>query len=187
MAGALADEGDRGLTPGDAGRVYLVGFMGSGKTTVGRRLAERLAVPFVDLDAAYEAMAGETVRSTFETRGEAFFREREAELLKGTVAFPAAVVALGGGTITFQENLAFVKRHGVSVFLDVPFEVIAARLGAKAADRPLFRSLDEARALYEARLASYRLSDRILPLEGDERVEAVVEQIVGALAAQRGT
>ena len=68
----------------------------------------------------------------------------------------------------------------------MPFEVIAARLGGKAADRPLFRSVEEARALYEARLASYKLSDRILPLEGDERVDAVVDRIVGAMNVQGG-
>jgi len=181
MAGALADEGDRGLTPGDAGRVYLVGFMGSGKTTVGRRLAERLAVPFVDLDAAYEAMAGETVRSTFETRGEAFFREREAELLKGTAAFPAAVVALGGGTIGFPENLAFVKRHGVSVFLDVPFEVLAERLAGKTADRPLFRTPAEARLLLEARLPFYRMADWAVFVNGEMTVDEVAARVEAVL------
>ena len=166
-----------------AGRVYLVGFMGAGKSTVGRALAERLGVPFVDLDEAFESLSGMTIRRAFEEHGEAWFREREAELLRGTEALPEAVVALGGGTFTFPENRSVVKRSGRSVFLDVPFEVVAARLGTKAADRPLFRSLEEARALYDARLPSYRLSDRILALEGDEGVDAVVERIVGALNA----
>ena len=168
-----------------AGRVYLVGFMGAGKSTVGRALAERLGVPFVDLDEAFESLSGMTIRRAFEEHGEAWFREREAELLRGTEALPEAVVALGGGTFTFPENRSVVKRSGLSVWLDVPFEAVAARLGAKAADRPLFRSLEEARALYEARLASYRLSDRVLALEGDEGVDAVVERIVGALSAPR--
>jgi shikimate kinase len=159
--------------------------MGAGKSTVGRALGVRLGVPFVDLDEAFEALSGFTIRCAFEERGEAWFREREAELLRGTEALPDAVVALGGGTFTFPENRAVVQRSGRSVFLDLPFEVIAARLGAKAADRPLFRSLDEARALYDARLASYRLSDRILPLLGDEGVDAVVERIVGALSVPR--
>jgi shikimate kinase len=169
------------------GRVYLVGFMGAGKSTVGRALAERVGVPFVDLDEAFEALSGLTIRRAFEERGEAWFREREAELLRGTEALPGVVVALGGGTFTFPENRLVVQRLGRSVFLDAPFEVIADRLGAKAADRPLFRSLEEARALYEARLASYKLSDRVLPLEGDERVDAVVDRIVGTLNVPRGS
>lgn len=172
------------MSPG-FGRVYLVGFMGAGKSTIGRALGERLGVPFVDLDEAFEALSGLTIRCAFEERGEAWFREREAELLRGTEALPDAVVALGGGTFTFPENRAVVQKAGRSVFLDLPFEVIAARLGSKAADRPLFRSLDEARALYDARLASYRLSDGILPLQGDEGVDTVVERIVGTLYVPR--
>ncbi len=168
------------------GRVYLVGFMGAGKSTVGRALAARLDVPFVDLDEAFEALSGMTIRRAFEERGEAWFRERETELLRGTESLPGAVVALGGGTFTFPENRAVVQRSGRSLFLDVPFEVIATRLRGKAADRPLFRSLEEARALYEARLASYKLSDRSLPLEGDEGVDAVIDRIVGALNVQGG-
>ena len=175
------------MSPAVGGRVYHVGLMGAGKSTVGRELAVRLGVPFVDLDEAFEALAGMTVRRAFEEKGEPWFREREAELLRGTCALAGAVVALGGGTFTFPENRAVVQRAGRSVFLDVPFEVIAPRLGAKAADRPLFRSLEEARALYEARLASYRLSDRVLTLEGDERVDTVVDRIVGALNVPRGS
>jgi shikimate kinase len=159
--------------------------MGAGKSTVGRALGARLGVPSVDLDEAFEALSGLTIRTAFEERGEAWFREREAELLRGTEALPDAVVALGGGTYTFPENRAVVQRAGRSLFLDVPFDVIAARLGAKAADRPLFRSVEEARALYDARLASYRLCDWILPLQGDEGVDAVVERIVGALNVPR--
>lgn len=166
------------------GRVFLVGFMGAGKSTVGRALAERLAVPFLDLDEAFESLAGITIRRAFEERGEAWFREREAELLRGCEAIPNVVVALGGGTFTFPENRVVVRRSGRSLFLDVPFEAIAARLGAKAIDRPLFRSLEEARALYDERLASYRLSDAILALEGDEGVDAVVDRIVGALESR---
>jgi shikimate kinase len=166
------------------GRVFLVGFMGAGKSTVGRALAGRLGVPFLDLDEAFESLAGVTIRRAFEERGEAWFREREAELLRGCEALPDVVVALGGGTFTFPENRAVVRRAGRSVFLDVPFEAIATRLEGKAADRPLFRSIEEARALYDERRASYRLSDTILAVEGDEGVDAVVDLIVEALASR---
>lgn len=165
-----------------SGRVYLVGFMGCGKTTAGRALAERLGAPFLDLDLAFESMTGATIRETFETRGEAWFREREAELLRGTADLPAAVVALGGGTFVSPENRAFVKRSGVSLFLDLPFPAIAARLAGKAADRPLFRSEEEAARLYEARLPSYKMADRIVALTAADDVQAVVRRLEQALA-----
>jgi shikimate kinase len=149
------------------GRIYLVGFMGSGKTTAGRILAGLLGVPFVDLDLAFESMTGRTVRETFETHGEPWFREREGELLRGTASLPAAVIALGGGTFAFPENRAFVKAHGLSVFFDVPFPVVAERLAGKTADRPLFPSEERARELWEARLPSYRMADRTLEVTRD--------------------
>ena len=182
MAGALAraPAGGGGLIDRSA-RVYLVGFMGSGKSTVGRRLAARLSAPFVDLDEAFEAMAGETIRATFETRGEAWFRAREAELLRGTADLPAAVVALGGGTFVFPENAAFVRKHGIAVFLDVPFEDLAARLQGKSADRPLFRSMDEARHLFEARRPFYKMADLTIPVGGETTVDDIVEEIASAL------
>jgi shikimate kinase len=187
MARALAGEaaGGRRLTGRDA-RVYLVGFMGSGKTTVGRRLAARLGVPFVDLDEAFEAMAGETIRQTFEMRGEAWFRGREAELLRGTADLPAVVVALGGGTFVFPENAAFIRRHGVSVFLDVPFESLARRLQGKTADRPLFQSEGEALRLYEARRPFYTMADLTVFVNDGMTVEDVVEYLALALCAAGG-
>lgn len=166
-------------------RVYLVGFMGSGKTTAGRLLAGRRGVPFLDLDAAFESLTGTTIRETFETRGEAWFRTREAELLRGTADLPEGVIALGGGTFTFPENAEFVKAHGVSVFLDVPFAVLAERLAGKA-DRPLFRSVEQARALYEARLPSYRMADRTIVIGSNDRAEAVVDLIEAALCRGPG-
>jgi shikimate kinase len=167
-------------------RVYLVGFMGCGKTSVGRALAARRDVPFVDLDEAFESIAGKTIRETFETRGEAYFREREAELLRGTAQLPDAVIALGGGTVSFAENAAFVKRHGASLFLDAPFPVIAERLAGKSADRPMFRSLEEAARLYEARLASYKMADWTVPVSGGDSVMAVVDRAESVLAQASG-
>jgi shikimate kinase len=164
------------------GRIYLVGFMGSGKTTAGRVLAGRLGVPFVDLDLAFEAMAGRTIRETFETHGEPWFREREAELLRGTASLPAAVVALGGGTFALAGNREFVKAHGLSVFLDAPFAVIAERLAGKTTDRPLFPSEARARELWEVRLPSYRMADRTLEVTRDMTAADVAGRIADLAA-----
>jgi shikimate kinase len=167
------------------GRIYLVGFMGSGKTTAGRIVAERLGVPFVDLDLAFESMAGRTIRETFETRGEPWFRAREAELLRGTALLPDAVVALGGGTFTFPENAAFVKSHGLSVFLDAPFALLAERLAGKTADRPLFPSEEQARALWEARRPSYKMADRTLDVTRDMTAADVAGRIESLVSPSR--
>lgn len=161
-------------------RLYLIGFMGSGKTTVGRAFAARRGLPFIDLDLAFEAMTGRTIRETFETHGEPWFREREAELLRGTARLPRVVVALGGGTFVLPENAAFVKAHGRSVFLDVPFDLISERLEGKAADRPLFSSLDAARALYDARLPFYKMADWTIPVNRETTVEHVVDRLESA-------
>jgi shikimate kinase len=170
-----------GLAPGAPGRVYLVGFMGSGKTTSGRILADRWKVPFVDLDLAFESMSGRTIRETFETHGEPYFRERESELLRGTATLTRAVVALGGGTFTFPENVRFVKEHGVSVFLDPPFEVLAERLAEKAADRPLFGSLESARKLWEVRRPFYKMADRTLDVDRETTPGEVADRLARLL------
>ena len=171
---------------GPSKRVYLVGFMGSGKTTVGRRLAARLGVPFVDLDQAFESMTGTTIKESFERHGESWFRERESELLRGTLALPEAVIALGGGTFVPPKNREFVEESGVSVFLDAPFELLASRLHGKAADRPLFRNVAEARQLYDARLSCYKMANWTVPVKESDRVDAVVRRIEALVVQAEG-
>lgn len=122
-----------------------------------------------------------SIRQVFETHGEAWFRDREAEMLEGTEVFPAAVVSLGGGTFTFERNREFIRRCGVSVFLDVPFEVIAERIGKKAVERPRFRSVEEARALYEARLPCYKMATWVVTVGRNESVTAVAGRIQSLL------
>lgn len=166
------------------GRIYLIGFMGSGKTAVGARLAERLDVPFVDLDAEIERTSGVTIRALFESSGEAAFREREALFLRATESLPRAVVATGGGCFVREENRARILRLGTPVFLDVPFEAIRVRLAGKT-DRPLFAGVEQAAALFAERAPLYRIGAVRVELSGWEEVEEAVDRVLNALSDAR--
>jgi thiamine-phosphate pyrophosphorylase len=161
-------------------RIYLVGFMGAGKSTLGRRIALRLSVPFVDLDEEIERTSGRTVRAVFEESGEAAFREREAEFLAATEALPAAVVATGGGCFAQEGNRRRIARLGTAVFLDVGLETVRARLKGKT-DRPLFVSEDQLGALFAARASFYRMAPLAVRLDGAEAVEEAADRVLTAL------
>lgn len=162
-------------------RIYLVGFMGVGKTTVGRLLAERLRVPFVDLDEQIEREQGRTIRSIFDSSGEPYFRSCEREALARTVATPDAVVSTGGGTFTFPENRSLMHQLGVSVHLSAPFDVIAARLAGKHDQRPLFRSEQAAFELFTARQVHYRLADVAVTISPHETPREIAERVLLSL------
>jgi thiamine-phosphate diphosphorylase len=162
------------------GRIYLVGFMGSGKTAVGRRIAERLDRPFVDLDGEIERTSGRTVRALFESDGEAAFRRRESMFLEGTEALPAAVVATGGGCYAREENRRAISRLGTAVFLDVPLAALLARLEGKT-DRPLFQGPEQAARLHADREPFYRMAPVSVILE-ESSVEQAADRVLGALS-----
>ena len=120
--------------------LYLIGMPGSGKTTLGRALAAHYALPFLDLDAEIVVRAGQAIPAIFLQHGEAHFRRLEAEALREVVTRPGPLVlATGGGTPCFHNNLGVLNTTGFSLWLDVPVPVLAARLTAAAetASRPL--------------------------------------------------
>jgi shikimate kinase len=164
-------------------RIYLTGFMGSGKTTVGRLLGARLGAPFVDLDVEIERRAGMTVREIFERLGEPAFRGMESEALRGILNLPDVVVATGGGTMTIEGNARLIGSSGLSVWLNPPFATIAARIGGVGkADRPLFKDEVQALALYRERLPAYRRADLtvdVAPHEGPEEIAARIALMIG--------
>jgi shikimate kinase len=158
-------------------RIFLVGFMGSGKSTTGRALARRLGVLFWDLDARIEASLRMSVADVFARHGEAAFRQAEGRQLAACVRLPAAVVAAGGGTFGSETNRATIARLGVSVFLDLPWGEILRRLPGKREERPLFSSPEQAHSLYLARLPYYRMADvRVRPAAGED-AEALAARI----------
>jgi thiamine-phosphate diphosphorylase len=171
---------DTARRAGRVGRVFLVGFMGSGKTAVGRRVAERLGVPFVDVDEEIERASGKTIRALFEESGEAEFRAREAAYLEGVAGLPEAVVATGGGAFCFEGNRAAIARLGLSVSLDAPLAAIHARLASKT-DRPLFRSPEQLAALYAERAPFYRMAAIQVGLSGAETIEEASDRVLVAL------
>lgn len=175
---------DRARRRNRAGRLYLAGFMGSGKTAVGRRVAARLKVPFVDLDDEIERTSGLTVRALFESVGEPAFRERESAFLDGTEALPDAVVSGGGGSFVSERNRRAIARLGTAVFLDVPFAVVRERLAGKT-DRPLFASLEQAERLFAEREPFYRMAPVRVALTGRESIEESADKVLSAVYDRR--
>ena len=140
--------------------VYLVGFMGVGKSTVGRALAARLGWEFADTDALVESAEGRDVEAIFRASGEGRFREAEWDALRSLGNRRRLVVATGGGLFLGVAQRAFVRRTGISCWLDAPLSVVAARIG-EAAARPAWPDGDALprRAFFERRRAAYALAD----------------------------
>jgi shikimate kinase len=140
--------------------IYLVGFMAAGKSAVGAALARDLGWEFVDTDALVESARGTTIETIFRTEGEGAFREAEWRALQSLAGRRALVVATGGGLFLGVPHRAFIRRHGVSCWLDVPLEVALARV-ADPSTRPLLALSDalERRAFFERRRAAYALAD----------------------------
>ncbi len=161
--------------------ICLAGFMGSGKSTVGARLAQQLGWRFVDLDERIETTAGISIPQFFERHGEPAFRQFEAEQLRAALGRAVesnqpTVLALGGGTYAQMGAPEFLRNGGVPVvWLDTPLEVLLARC-SQMTGRPLFRDEASFRALYAQRVTSYQLADYRVEGAGDPAV--VVAEIL---------
>lgn len=135
--------------------VYLVGMPGSGKSTVGKELAGRFGVPFVDLDVEIERETGRSVPEIFATEGEAAFRALEARALLEASTHDPSVVSCGGGVVLEPANRIALRSSGICVYLNVPLAQLEARI-QPAADRPLIREQGDLARLLEAREPLYR-------------------------------
>ena len=141
--------------------IFLCGFMGCGKSYIGKQVADSLSLPFFDLDLLIETTADSTIADIFKNRGENYFRSLEAQCLHHIAGIPRSVVALGGGTILREENLRFVKEHGTLVFLDIDFATCYSRI-CDDPGRPLAYQtpLEELHKLFDRRhLIYYKNAD----------------------------
>lgn len=164
-------------------RVYLVGFMGSGKSTVGEVLAERLQVPFFDLDELVESAEQASIREIFAEHGEPHFRRRERDFLHMTRHLDKAVIATGGGTFTFEDNLEFIQANGLSIHLSVPYETCLSRVSVASAERPMFHDEMALHGLYRSRRNQYRRADLVLEIRENETPREIAKRIEKLLPA----
>jgi shikimate kinase len=163
-----------------ADKIYLVGFMAAGKTTVARALAERLGWRAEDLDELIEARERRTVAEIFARNGEPYFRALERDILKLLLPLRHVVVATGGGTFMDPENRAAISMDGVSVWLDVPLEELIARLPADGR-RPLAADRSQMERLFAARQIAYATALFRVDARG-AHPEAVAERIIEAVS-----
>jgi shikimate kinase len=178
------------MTPDRPSLVFLTGFMGSGKSTIGPILANTLGYEAVDLDREIERKAGKRIAAIFADEGEEQFRRIERELLGACAARTRCIVSLGGGTVSSEENLAIIKAAGLLVYLKVSEEHILRRLRSKT-DRPLLRG-DDGGPLVEPDLRSrirdiltkrepfYRRADLTIEIQ-DQRVGVTVDRLARVL------
>lgn len=167
--------------------IVLVGLMGAGKTSVGRRLADKLDIPFVDADHEIEAAAGKKITEIFADHGEAYFRDGERKVIQRLIAGGAQVLATGGGAYMNEYTRQHVHEHGVSVWLRAELPLLMKRV-LKRQDRPLLKSGDPEgvmRGLIEQRYPVYALAD-VTVESRDVQHGQMVNDVVRALAQWDG-
>ncbi len=159
--------------------IFLCGFMGCGKSTVGVRLAKRLGCPFVDMDAYIEEQAGKTIPEIFAQDGEPHFRDLETQAIRELAAHDG-VIACGGGAMLREENARIAAEHGTVLFLDVPFRTCFNRIANT--DRPIVRrsTRQELYDLYRKRRGVYRRHSTVR-IEAVHSPTATVAEIVETL------
>jgi shikimate kinase len=167
--------------------IVLIGLMGAGKTAVGRRLANRLDLPFVDADTEIEVAAGATVSEIFAEHGEAYFRQGERKVIARLLETGPQVLATGGGAYMNPDTRANIKAHGLSVWLKADIKVLMKRVGRRD-NRPLLAGTDPEKvmkSLMEQRYPIYAEAD-VTVESRDVPHDVMVGVVIDALAAKLG-
>lgn len=167
--------------------VVLVGMMGAGKTAIGKALAARLSVPFMDSDAEIEKAANMTIAEIFARDGEAFFRARESEVIDRLLDTQRAVLSTGGGAFLSERNRRTMSEKGVSVWLDADLALLWSRVKSKNT-RPLLRTAhpyETLREIYEARVPVYAMADVTVLADARYSIDDMAAKVEEALALRK--
>ncbi len=171
---------ENGIIPSK--KIFLVGFMGCGKSKLGKALASKLDLPFLDLDDLIEATNHMSIPELFAAFGEQGFREREKQVLQGATMDNNAIIATGGGAPCFFDNMEWMNKNGITVFIDPPVEVLADRLINARVERPLIKdkSLKELMDFIDTKLQERRpfynqaqITLKGIDLDADNLIEAI--------------
>ena len=157
-------------------RIFLLGFMGAGKSFLAQRLSDAVSWPWIDLDQKIEDQTGQSIPQIFAEKGEAHFRELEANTLRETSQIKTPlIVATGGGVPCFNQNMAWMNQNGMTIYLKAPIWLLQKRLISQTANRPLLaqKTPDELSKFIEEKLKErevfYSKSQVIFYLQGDEK------------------
>src|SRR5215813_6557373 len=190
---ASQNDADTAIPPGlilsalERRSIVLVGMMGVGKSSVGRRLAARLSIPFVDADSEIENAAKMTVPEIFAAHGEAYFRSGEARVIARLLEGGPQVMATGGGSMMNADTRALIRSKGVSIWLDADYEVLLRRVKRRT-DRPMLKTVDPAetlRRLLDERRPVYAQADLTIRSR-DAPHDTIVSEAIGVLADHFG-
>lgn len=168
-------------------RIILLGYMGAGKTTVGRVLARQLGLPFYDLDWYIESRMHQTVKQLFDSRGEEGFRTVERNMLHEAAEFEDIVLSCGGGTPCFFDNMDYMNRQGDTVYLKAPADVLSAHLKMGKTVRPLLlgktddelhRFIDEQLAQREPFYTQARHTFDVSLMDNRKKIDETVARLI---------
>jgi len=163
--------------------IFLLGYMGSGKSKLGERLARALAKNFVDTDDTIENKTGMPIRDIFSERGEDHFRNLEQQLLKELIAYPPSIIATGGGMPCYNNGVGLMNEIGTTIYLETGVDVLVQRLWPEKEKRPLLSKLQDERALFDfinkhitVRSECYLKSD--YTVNADLDIDAMIEKLM---------